>query len=142
MFTVVFKDSTNAIYEVRNLYLLGGDENAKFYRCDTDETDYTTVAVLANNKVVAIDYMWCDYSDDFVQCWYAEGSLEFIRENKLSPKERLEEVRNLIKQKDWVHADMQIDEIYQDYSKGLWLSADESRWMFLMLNQISHHIYG
>ena len=58
-------------------------------------------------------------------------------------KQKLDEIKELCDFRLYHVADKRIDEIYEDYSSGrIWLSQQESEYMFLLLNRISHELYG
>lgn len=61
----------------------------------------------------------------------------------MSVKSRLDEVIHLCNADDYVHADIQINEIYEYYTEhSEAFTEDDVDCMFWLLKRISRHIYG
>lgn len=61
----------------------------------------------------------------------------------MTTRERLDEIRALMRQHEYTYADMQAGELYEDF---IWdrvkLTEDEWNELFLYINAISYHVYG
>lgn len=58
----------------------------------------------------------------------------------LTVRERLDEIRNLKNQKDWVHADMQADELYERSTQDIEMTDEEFMELCLYMDVISSHV--
>lgn len=58
-------------------------------------------------------------------------------------RERLDEIRTLKNQHDYVYADKQADALYEDITMGnVKVTDDEYHELFLYIASLSKHIYG
>ena len=58
----------------------------------------------------------------------------------MTVRERLDEIRELKRQKDWIHASIQADELYERSTTDIDMTDDEFMELCLYLDVISSHI--